>query len=292
MSVGKLLDRYRVDRPERFRLADIDPADTGGLDLEKDEAKARLAEDVGRLSKLQQRLYADGRRALLVVLQGMDASGKDGVIRHVMTGINPQGCSVHAFKAPSEEELAHDFLWRAGKCLPERGRIGIFNRSHYEEVLVVRVHPNLLENQSLPPSLITKNIWRERYEDINAFELHLARSGTVPMKFFLHLSRAEQKKRLLARIDDPDKRWKFNAGDLAERKLWDPYIEAYEALIRATATEVAPWYVVPADHKWFTRLVIAAAIVERLDAIDPQFPKLSAEALKELEASRTSLCGG
>jgi PPK2 family polyphosphate:nucleotide phosphotransferase len=209
-----------------------------------------------------------------------------------MAGVNPQGCEVHPFKAPSHLELDHDFLWRANLVLPKRGHIGIFNRSYYEEVLVVRVHPNLLESQSLPPSLVTKNIWQERYEDINAFELHLARSGTVPLKFFMHLSRAEQKKRLLARIDDPDKQWKFNAGDLEERKVWDPYIEAYEALIRATATDIAPWYVVPADHKWFTRLVIAAAIVERIEAINPQFPTLGDEALKELEAARAALSGG
>ena len=209
-----------------------------------------------------------------------------------MAGVNPQGCEVHSFKAPSHLELDHDFLWRANLVLPRRGHIGIFNRSYYEEVLVVRVHPNLLESQSLPPSLITKNIWQERYEDINAFELHLVRSGTVPLKFFMHLSRAEQKKRLLARIDDPEKQWKFNAGDLEERKVWDPYIEAYEALIRATATEHAPWYVVPADHKWFTRLVIAAAIVERIEAINPQFPTLSDEARKALQSARAALSGG
>ena len=292
MLPSDIIKTYRVRQGGEFRLDKIDPSDTSGIDMEKAEAKAMLAEGVKRLSALQERLYADHRWAILVIFQALDAAGKDGVIKHVMSGVNPQGCDVHSFKAPSELELDHDFLWRTTIALPRRGHIGIFNRSYYEEVLVVRVHPNLLENQSLPPSLITKNIWQERYEDINAFELHLARSGTVPLKFFLHLSQAEQKKRLLARIDDPDKRWKFNAGDLEERKLWDPYIEAYEALIRATATEVAPWYVVPADHKWFTRLVVAAAIVERLDAINPQFPQLSDEELKALEASRASLCGG
>ena len=291
MLPADIIKRYRIKDGRKFRLADIDPGDTAGLDIGKNDAKELLAQSAKRLGDLQERLYAEHRWAILVVLQGLDTAGKDGVIEHVMAEVNPQGCEVHPFKAPSQLELDHDFLWRANLVLPKRGHIGIFNRSYYEEVLVVRVHPKLLENQSLPPSLITKNIWQERYEDINAFELHFARSGTVPLKFFLHLSQAEQKKRLLARIDDPDKRWKFNAGDIEERKLWDPYIEAYEALIRATATEVAPWYVVPADHKWFTRLVIAAAIVERLEAIDPQYPKLSDEALKELEAARASLSG-
>ena len=292
MLPADIIKRYRVTDGHKFRLADIDPGDTAGLDIDKNDAKELLEKGAKRLGDLQERLYAEHRWAILVILQGLDTAGKDGVIEHVMAGVNPQGCEVHPFKAPSHLELDHDFLWRANLVLPRRGHIGIFNRSYYEEVLVVRVHPNLLENQSLPPSLITKKLWQERYEDINAFELHLARSGTVPLKFFLHLSRGEQKKRLLARIDDPNKQWKFNAGDLEERKLWDPYIEAYEAMIRATATEVAPWYAVPADHKWFTRLVIAAAIVERMEAIDPKFPKLGDEAVKELQAARASLCGG
>ena len=292
MLPADIIKRYRITDGHKFRLADINPGDTAGLDIDKNDAKELLEKGAKRLGDLQERLYAEHRWAILVILQGLDTAGKDGVIEHVMAGVNPQGCEVHPFKAPSHLELDHDFLWRANLVLPRRGHIGIFNRSYYEEVLVVRVHPNLLENQSLPPSLITKKIWQERYEDINAFELHLARSGTVPLKFFLHLSRGEQKKRLLARIDDPNKQWKFNAGDLEERKLWDPYIEAYEAMIRATATEVAPWYVVPADHKWFTRLVIAAAIVERMEAIDPKFPKLGDEAVKELQAARASLCGG
>ena len=292
MLPADIIKRYRITDGHKFRLADIDPGDTAGLDIDKNDAKELLEKGAKRLGDLQERLYAEHRWAILVILQGLDTAGKDGVIEHVMAGVNPQGCEVHPFKAPSHLELDHDFLWRANLVLPRRGHIGIFNRSYYEEVLVVRVHPNLLENQSLPPSLITKKLWQERYEDINAFELHLARSGTVPLKFFLHLSRGEQKKRLLARIDDPNKQWKFNAGDLEERKLWDPYIEAYEAMIRATATEVAPWYAVPADHKWFTRLVIAAAIVERMEAIDPKFPKLGDEAVKELQAARASLCGG
>ena len=292
MLPADIIKRYRITDGHKFRLADIDPGDTAGPDIDKNDAKELLEKGAKRLGDLQERLYAEHRWAILVILQGLDTAGKDGVIEHVMAGVNPQGCEVHPFKAPSHLELDHDFLWRANLVLPRRGHIGIFNRSYYEEVLVVRVHPNLLENQSLPPSLISKKIWQERYEDINAFELHLARSGTVPLKFFLHLSRGEQKKRLLARIDDPNKQWKFNAGDLEERKLWDPYIEAYEAMIRATATEVAPWYVVPADHKWFTRLVIAAAIVERMEAIDPKFPKLGDEAVKELQAARASLCGG
>ena len=292
MLPADIIKRYRITDGHKFRLADIDPGDTAGPDIDKNDAKELLEKGAKRLGDLQERLYSEHRWAILVIPQGLDTAGKDGVIEHVMAGVNPQGCEVHPFKAPSHLELDHDFLWRANLVLPRRGHIGIFNRSYYEEVLVVRVHPNLLENQSLPPSLITKKIWQERYEDINAFELHLARSGTVPLKFFLHLSRGEQKKRLLARIDDPNKQWKFNAGDIEERKLWDPYIEAYEAMIRATATEVAPWYVVPADHKWFTRLVIAAAIVERMEAIDPKFPKLGDEAVKELQAARASLCGG
>jgi PPK2 family polyphosphate:nucleotide phosphotransferase len=292
MLPADILKRYRVSDGRNFRLADFDPGDTAGLDLDKDDTKKMLEQSAKRLGALQERLYADHRWAILIVLQGLDTAGKDGLIEHVMAEVNPQGCDVHPFKVPSQLEMDHDFLWRASLVLPRRGHLGIFNRSYYEEVLVVRVHPNLLETQGLPPSLITKDIWQQRYEDINAFELHLARSGTVPLKFFLNLSRAEQKKRLLARIDNPDKQWKFNAGDLKERALWEPYLEAYEAMIRATATAHAPWYVVPADHKWFTRLVVAASIVERLEAIDPQFPTLDDDALKELQAARASLCGG
>jgi PPK2 family polyphosphate:nucleotide phosphotransferase len=234
-------------------------------------------------------LYAQSQWAVLVVLQGMDAAGKDSVIKHVMSGVNPQGCEVHPFKAPSQLELDHDFLWRAAVVLPRRGHIGIFNRSYYEEVLVVRVHKDLLEHQGLPPKLITKDIWTERYEDINAFERHLARSGTLPLKFFLHVSKQEQQKRLLERIDDPAKQWKFNAGDIGERKLWDQYAAAYQDMIRATATEDAPWHVVPADHKWFTRLVIAAAIIERIEAINPKFPTLSEDQVRALASVRAGL---
>jgi PPK2 family polyphosphate:nucleotide phosphotransferase len=292
MLLSDIIKRFCVRKGDDFHLAKIDPADTCGIDIEKAEAKTMLAEGVKRLAALQDRLYADHTYAILLVLQGLDTSGKDGVIKHVMSGVNPQGCEVHAFKAPSQIELDHDFLWRASVALPRRGHIGIFNRSYYEEVLVVRVHPELLARQSLPPKLITKTIWNERFEDINAFERHLARNGIVPIKVYLHISKKEQRKRLVARIDDPDKRWKFNAGDLEERKLWDPYIEAYDDLIRATATEEAPWYVVPADHKWFTRLVVAAAMVEHLEAIDPKYPTLDEGALRDLNAVRAALTEG
>jgi PPK2 family polyphosphate:nucleotide phosphotransferase len=282
-----LVKRYRIENGGGLKLADFDPDDRGGLD--KDAARALLADGAVRLGKLQERLYAEHRWAVLVVLQGLDAAGKDGVIEHVMSGVNPQGCEVHPFKAPSQLELDHDFLWRAAVVLPRRGHIGIFNRSYYEEVLVVRVHKDLLEHQGLPPKLITKDIWTERYEDINAFERHLARSGTLPLKFFLHVSKQEQQKRLLERIDDPAKQWKFNAGDIGERKLWDQYAAAYQDMIRATATEDAPWHVVPADHKWFTRLVIAAAIIERIEAIDPKFPTLSEDEVRALASVRAGL---
>jgi PPK2 family polyphosphate:nucleotide phosphotransferase len=289
MLPSDIIKRYRVRDGRGLRLAEIDAADKCGLDIEKDDAKAMLAAGVKRLSALQERLYADHTYAILVILQGLDAAGKDSVIKHVMSGINPQGCDVRPFKAPSQIELDHDFLWRASIVLPRRGHIGIFNRSYYEEVLVVRVHKELLEHQSLPPKLVTKNIWQERFEDINAFELHLARNGVVPIKFFLHVSKQEQQKRLLERLDDPAKQWKFNAADVGESKLWDQYMQAYDDMIRETATEDAPWYVVPADHKWFTRLVVAAAIVEQLEKIDPKFPTLDAAALRDLEAVRAAL---
>jgi PPK2 family polyphosphate:nucleotide phosphotransferase len=292
MLPSDIIKRYRVRNGSEFRLADIDPSDKSGIDMEKAEAKAMLAEGVHRLADLQERLYADHTWSILVILQALDAAGKDGVIKHVMSGINPQGCDVHPFKAPSQLELDHDFLWRASVVLPKRGHIGIFNRSYYEEVLVVRVHKELLEHQGLPASLITKQIWDERFEDINAFELHLARNGIVPIKIFLHISKQEQEKRLLARIDDPAKQWKFNAGDIGERKLWDEYMRAYDEMIRATATDAAPWYVIPADHKWFARLVVAAAIVERLEQIDSQFPKLDDAARQALAAYRATLVGG
>jgi PPK2 family polyphosphate:nucleotide phosphotransferase len=289
MKSAPATKRFRIDRPDDFRLASFDPAGTGGLELDKDDSKEMLARDDKRLAELQERLYADGRRALLVVLQGMDTAGKDGIVEHAMSGLNPQGCSVHSFKAPSAEELAHDFLWRVAIRVPERGHIGIFNRSHYEEVLVVRVHPELLARQKLPPELVGKNIWQERFEDIRAFEQHLARSGVAVLKFFLHISKEEQRRRLLARLDEPAKHWKFELGDIAERALWDKYMAAYEDMVRATSRPQAPWYVVPADHKWFARLVVARAMVETLEEIDPQFPKVEGAALEELAKVRAAL---
>ena len=274
MELNKIIKRFRIDKPDKFRLADIDPADTCGLDLDKDEAKAMLADGVKRLSELQERLYAQDRWAVLLIFQAMDAAGKDGAIKHVMSGINPQGCQVHAFKAPSAAELDHDFMWRTTVALPERGRIGIFNRSYYEEVLVVRVHPEILARQKLPAELVTKDIWEQRFKDIRAFERYLARNGTLVLKFFLHVSKEEQRKRFLERLEEPGKRWKFSMGDVAERKLWDDYMHAYEDMIRNTSRGEAPWYVVPADNKWFTRLVVGAAIVEAMERLDLHFPKV------------------
>jgi PPK2 family polyphosphate:nucleotide phosphotransferase len=289
MKLEKLIKRFRIDDPDRLRLSSLDPADTGGLDLDKDEAKAVLAEDLDRLSDLQERLYADDRWSLLIVLQAMDAAGKDGVIKHVMTGLNPQGCLVHPFKAPSPSELDHDFLWRAAQYLPARGNIGIFNRSHYEEVLVVRVHQELLERQRIPKELVGKDIWKQRFKSIRAFERHLARNGTVVLKFFLHVSKEEQRRRFLDRLEQPAKRWKFSMGDVAERKLWDKYMAAYEDMIRATSRPCAPWYVVPADNKPFTRLVVAKAMIEALEGLDLKFPRVDPAALKEMEKVRKAL---
>jgi PPK2 family polyphosphate:nucleotide phosphotransferase len=289
MKLEKLIKRFRIDDPDHFRLASVDPSDTGGLDLDKDEAKAVLAEDLNRLSDLQERLYADNRWSLLIVLQAMDAAGKDGVIKHVMTGLNPQGCLVHAFKAPSSSELEHDFLWRAAQYLPARGDIGIFNRSHYEEVLVVRVHPELLAREGIPKGLVGKDIWKERFKSIRGFEGHLARNGTVVLKFFLHLSKEEQRHRFLARLEQPAKRWKFSMDDVAERKLWDKYMAAYEEMLCATSRPNAPWYVVPADNKPFARLVVAKAMVEALEKLDLKFPKVDPAALKEMDKVRKAL---
>jgi PPK2 family polyphosphate:nucleotide phosphotransferase len=291
MRPADITKLFRITDGWQFRLTGIDPSDTCGVDIEKNEAKALLAKGAKLLGELQERLYAEHQWAILVVLQGLDAAGKDSVIKHVMSEVNPQGCDVHSFKAPSPLELDHDFLWRASLALPQRGHIGIFNRSYYEEVLVVRVHPEFFERQGLPPKLITKNLWQERYEDINAFELHLARNGIAPLKFLLHVSREEQRKRLLERLDDPAKQWKFNAADVGESKLWDQYMGAYEEMVRGTATETAPWHVVPADHKWFSRLVVAAAIVERLETIDPKFPKLDEAELRDIAALRAALSG-
>jgi PPK2 family polyphosphate:nucleotide phosphotransferase len=289
MKNNDLLKNFRIDKPDKFRLADHSCTETCGLDIDKDEAKVRLAADIKRLADLQERLYAQDHYAVLVIFQAMDAAGKDSTIKHVMSGINPQGCQVFAFKAPSVQELDHDFMWRTTMCLPERGRIGIFNRSYYEEVLVVRVHPELLARQRLPRALVTDDLWKERFESIREFEHHLARNGTVVLKFFLNVSKGEQKKRFLERLDDPAKRWKFSMGDVAERGLWDRYMEAYEDMIRHTSTPEAPWYVVPADNKWFSRIVVAAALVDRMERLDLHFPIVGEGALKELEEARKAL---
>jgi PPK2 family polyphosphate:nucleotide phosphotransferase len=289
MLPTEIIERYRVRKGSEFKLGDIDPCDTCGLDIDKKDAKDLLEAGVKRLSALQERLWADDRWAILVILQGIDTSGKDGVIKHVMSGVNPQGCEVHSFKAPSEQEIDHDFLWRASIVLPTRGRIGIFNRSYYEETIVVRVHPELLQKQRLPQKLITDDIWSQRFTDINNFESYLAHNGILTMKFFLNMSKKEQLRRLLARIDDPEKRWKFKARDVEERKLWDLYMQAYEETIRHTATKHAPWYVVPADHKWFTRLVVAATLVETMEGLDLKFPKFDDGGLEELEKIRATL---
>ena len=289
MKLGKVVKHCRIDKPAKFKLADHDPAERFGLSTDIEDVRPILAEGMSRLSELQERLYADGRWAVLIVLQGMDAAGKDGVIKHVITGVNPLGCEVHAFKAPSVEELEHNFLWRAGRWLPERGHIGIFNRSHYEEVLVVRVHRELLARQKLPPSVTKKNIWKHRFQDIRTFEHHLARNGTLVLKFHLRISKDEQRKRFLARLDEPAKRWKFSASDIAERKYWDDYMVAYEEMIRETSTDYAPWYVIPADHKHVAWVVVSAAIVEALKALKPTYPKISGKALNELKKSERAL---
>jgi len=281
---------FRISSGEDFRLKHIDPGDT--LDLkaaDKPRAQAALAEGVLLLAELQARLYAEDRRALLLVFQAMDAAGKDGTIKHVMSGVNPQGCQVTAFKAPSAQELDHDFLWRSNQALPERGRIGIFNRSYYEETLVVRVHPELLARQQLPPELVGKDIWKERFRDIRHYESYLHRNGIVVRKFFLHVSKEEQKRRFLARLDTPEKNWKFSAADIRERDHWEAYQEAYEEMIRHTATPEAPWYVVPADNKWFTRVVVAAAIIDTLAALNLRYPELDDTARAALAEARNQL---
>jgi PPK2 family polyphosphate:nucleotide phosphotransferase len=289
MKLAKIVKRCRIDKPEAFKLADHAPAERFGLSTDIEEVRAVLAHGVDRLTNMQDRLYAHGRWAVLIVLQGMDAAGKDGIIKHVMTGINPLGCEVHSFKAPSAEELAHDFLWRINKRLPERGRIGIFNRSQYEEVLAVRVHPELLERQKLPLSVTKKNIWKHRFQDIRKFERHLTRNGTLVLKFHLRISKEEQRKRFLARLDTPAKRWKFSAADAAERERWDDYMAAYEDMIRHTSTDYAPWYVVPADHKHVAWLIVSAAIVDAVEALNPTFPKIGGKALKELKHAERAL---
>jgi PPK2 family polyphosphate:nucleotide phosphotransferase len=288
MPSPDLAKAFRVKDGARFRLKQVDSADHTGFKSKEHAARA-LERGVERLAALQERLYADDHWALLVILQAMDAAGKDSTIKHVMSGVNPQGCQVFAFKAPSAEELDHDYLWRTVKCLPERGRIGIFNRSYYEETLVVRVHPELLEKQRLPDGPKSRDVWAERFEDINAFERHLSRNGTRILKFFLHVSPEEQRRRFLERLEDPAKNWKFALADLGERDRWADYMAAYEDMIRHTATDHAPWYVVPADHKWFTRLVVVEAIVGALERLDLTFPKVPPAARRALETARATL---
>jgi PPK2 family polyphosphate:nucleotide phosphotransferase len=288
--IEKFIDPYRVTKGGKFRLKDIDPDDTRGLKSDrKEEAKAVLAQGIEWLAEEQDKLYAQDRWSVLLVFQAMDAAGKDGTIKHVMSGVNPQGCQVYSFKQPSSEDLDHDFLWRYVKCLPERGRIGIFNRSYYEEVLVVRVHEEILARQKLPPQVVSKRIWKERLREIAAFEDYLTQQGTVVLKFFLHVSRREQKKRFMERLDQPEKNWKFSPADVQERQYWNDYMTAFEDAIRATASKHAPWFVVPADNKWFTRLVVAAAIVEALEKLDLKYPEIDAAKRKELAAARAAL---
>jgi PPK2 family polyphosphate:nucleotide phosphotransferase len=287
-EASRLAEPYCLTNGEKFRLKDWDPADTNGV-KSKQHAQNILDAREGLLSHLQEKLYAQDRWAVLVVLQAPDAAGKDGVIKHVMSGVNPQGCEVHSFKAPSNEELDHDYLWRTNRCIPSRGKIGIFNRSYYEEVLVVRVHPTLLRAEKLPDELITKHIWEQRYEDINAFEKYLTRNGIVMRKFFLHVSKEEQKKRFLERLEDPKKNWKFSMADVNERGFWKDYQETYEEMIQNTATKHAPWFVVPADNKWFTRLIVASAIIQALDELHLSYPEVDKAKKKELEAVRASL---
>jgi PPK2 family polyphosphate:nucleotide phosphotransferase len=287
-KTSRFVKSYRVEHGKDFRLKDIDPADTQNLNL-KEEAKDFLEKGVARLSDLQQTLYAQDQWAVLVILQGMDGAGKDSVIRHVMSGVNPQGCEVYSFKQPSQEDLNHDFLWRASKLLPQRGRIGIFNRSYYEEVLVVRVHPELLRKEQIPNAIEKKKIWKERFEDINSFESYLNRNGVLVRKFFLHLSKEEQRNRFLSRLDEPDKNWKFSEADVKERERWEDYMQAYEDMIRHTATPHAPWFVVPADHKWFTRMVVASVIIDTLESLHLTFPRVDEAKRKELDAARELL---
>jgi len=287
--IQRYIQPFRITKGKDFRLKNYDPGDTCGLKLDKGEASDLLQRGTEWLAEEQSMLYAQDRWSLLLVFQAMDAAGKDSTIKHVMSGVNPQGCQVFSFKQPSQEELSHDFMWRYARCLPERGRIGIFNRSYYEEVLVVRVHKKILEQQKLPPAFVRERIWDERLADIAHFEDYLTRQGVVILKFFLHLSREEQKKRFLKRLDTPEKNWKFSASDVHERQFWSDYMRAYEAAIRATASNRAPWFVVPADKKWFTRLVVAAAIVEAVEQLDLTYPKVDAEKKKELATVRAAL---
>lgn len=289
----KLANRFAITDGKKFKLKDIDPGDTAWLKEEqKPEAKEALQHGIETLAAMQEMLYAQDRWAVLLIFQAMDAAGKDGAIKHVMSGVNPQGCQVYSFKAPTSEDLDHDYLWRCMKCLPERGRIGIFNRSYYEETLVVRVHPEYLAKQKMPPELVTKHIWDERFEDIRNFEQYLTHNGVIVRKFFLHVSKKEQLKRFLSRLDEPEKNWKFSNADAVERELWGDYMDAYEDTIRNTATDYAPWYVVPADNKWFTRIVVAAAVIDALSSLDLHFPKVDAAKRKELAEVREALLGG
>ena len=288
-DLKRIAESYRVAPGKKFRIDRCDPGDTGGLDISKKKANALLAGGVQKLADLQTRLYAQDCWSLLIVFQAMDAAGKDSTIKHVMSGINPQGCQVVSFKAPSPQELDHDFLWRCARELPPRGHIGIFNRSHYEEVLVVRVHPKILDGQHLPPGLVGKDVWKKRYESINDWEHHLARNGTRILKFFLQVSKEEQRKRFLERLEVPEKNWKFAMGDVLERGLWDDYMRMYEDAISATSTEWAPWYAVPADHKWFTRLVVAQVVISELESLRLEYPKVDAARKKELEEARKAL---
>jgi len=290
-TARELANPFRVTKGKNFRLKDVDPNDTLDFTKEADKPRAKelLAMGVTALAELQDKLYAQDKWAVLLIFQAMDAAGKDGAIKHVMSGVNPQGCEVYSFKSPSAEDLDHDYLWRCMKDLPNRGHIGIFNRSYYEEVLVVRVHPGFLAKQKLPPKLVGKKIWEERFEDIRNFEQYLARNGVVVRKFFLHVSKKEQKRRFLDRIDDSFKNWKFSSNDANERDFWDDYMKTYEEMIQRTATKEAPWYVVPADNKWFTRVVVASAVIETLDSLDLAYPKVDEGKLKELAAAKKKL---
>ena len=289
-EVHELARPFRVTDGDGFRLEDIDPGDTLNLKSEdKPRAKEVLAAGIQALARLQDMLYAQDRWGMLLIFQAMDAAGKDSAIKHVMSGVNPQGVEVYSFKSPSPEELDHDYLWRCMKCLPRRGRIGIFNRSYYEETLVVRVHPEYLENQKLPPELVSKDIWKNRFQDIRCFERYLARNGIVIRKFFLHVSKKEQKRRFLERVENPAKNWKFSASDMGERQFWAQYMEVYEDMIRQTATKEAPWFVVPADNKWFTRVIVAAAVIDALTSLNLSYPKVGKAKLKELTAVKRAL---
>jgi PPK2 family polyphosphate:nucleotide phosphotransferase len=288
MKRSEFVSPFRIEDGLRFRLKDFDPGETLGL-KSKEHAKEILERGIARLEKLQEKLYAQDRWSILLILQGMDAAGKDSTIKHVMSGVNPEGCQVHSFKTPSTEELQHDYLWRTSRALPERGQIGIFNRSYYEEVLIVRVHPELLALEKMPAELVSADLWEKRFQDINAFERYLTGNGIVVLKFFLNLSRKEQKGRFLERLDDSAKNWKFSINDALERQHWDTYMRAYEDMIRKTSTRHAPWHAVPADHKWFTRLAVAEATVEALEKLNLSYPKMDAKKKKELKDARRTL---